>query len=126
MRTKRNPLNEGSLKEIAVFLLNPSVKRLLNPEWTWQTDYISIHQYEAKSPFLLPGLLYVAGAVKIQGIGYKQIAAGTKMWVRVDSRQPSLIDVECHGGQGEAEQVFALSESEWTSIQRHLFLVDKK
>jgi hypothetical protein len=63
----------------------------------------------------MPGLFYTAPLLKIQGLGYRNVEKDTVLMVRKDSRD-EFYDVEFFGGQGGAEQVFHLSNSEWYQI----------
>lgn len=78
-----------------------------------------IVRYEARRDFTMPGLYYAASLVKIQGIGYRQVKAGTELFVRKDATTPEAIDVEFMGGQGGKDQVFCLTGSQWNSIAPH-------
>lgn len=134
MRKKRNPLNEGSLREIFDLFIKPLVNKygyrkmneIVFMEWLFDVENRQITRWKVKKPFTIPGLLYVAGAVKVQGIGYRELKPDTILWVRSDRRNPDLIDVEFQGGQGGAEQVFGLTASEWKKIQHNLIVVDKQ
>ena len=134
MRTKRNPLNEGSLREIFDLFIKPIVNKygyrkmneMVFMEWLFDVENRQITRWKVAKPFTIPGLMYVAGAVKVQGIGYRELKPDTILWVRSDRRNPNLIDVEFNGGQGAAEQVFALTKDEWTLVQRNLIIVDKQ
>lgn len=79
-----------------------------------------ITRYVARRHFVLPGLYRLAPNMKVQGIGYRDVKAGTEVFVRRDARNPDTIDVEFMGGQGGKDQVFALSLSEWNHVAPHL------
>lgn len=135
MRTKRQPWREGSIQEIYDTFFRPLVARYCtdsdNPkkfiEDLFDVDNRIIRSFTAISSFNMPGLLYVTGQQKVQGLGYRAVPIDTLMWVREDRRQPShsaTVDVEFMGGIGNKDQVFNLSASEWNTIQPHLMIID--
>lgn len=79
-----------------------------------------ITRYVAKNDFVLPGLYYSAPLMKVQGVGYRDVKAGTELYVRKDARSPNTIDVEFFGGQGGKDQVFALDKSQWECVLLNL------
>lgn len=133
MRTKRNPLNEGSLREIFDLFLKPITKKwgirnknkMVFLDWLFDVENREIRRWRVVKTFNIPGLLYIAGSIKIQGIGYREVKSGVEMWVRTDKRSPNSIDVEWQGGQGGADLVYNLSREQWYFVQKHLICIDK-
>lgn len=83
-----------------------------------------IYVFKAKKTFDLPGLYYLAGNVKVQGVGPRHVKRGEYLFVRVDATDPNHIDVE-HSIRNE-EHVFALNSSEWGWIKLNLTPVNFK
>lgn len=131
MRVSRKPWNEGSLAKIYDLFFRPLVARYCqdqdNPkkfiEDLFDVDYRIIRTFVANKSFKMPGLYYLTGQQKVQGLGYRQVGAEDLLWVREDRRQPehlATVDVEFMGGVGSKDQVFSLSPSEWNSIRAFL------
>jgi hypothetical protein len=120
------PASQGSLSDIYKLFfgrlhhLKPDVMSL--GEWMeYLFDYKNrdIARFVATKEFTMPGLFYTAGSVKVQGLGYRQVPEGAALLVRSDDRT-NTVDVDWMGGQGEKEQVFCLSASEWGWVKLHL------
>lgn len=123
----RNPMEEGSLKEIYRWFLLPSLQ--YKPETTTINEWyenlfdvknVEITQYRARWDFVLPGLYHKTPLVKIQGIGYRIVRGGQYLFVRTYLRDVDRVEVEFAGGVGEKSQLFTLTESEWNSIAANL------
>jgi hypothetical protein len=126
------PCTEGSLAEIYRWFFGKL--NFLKPEMftlkDWEEHLFDIKnrditRFSVKKPFKLPGLYYMAGALKIQGLGYRQMKTGDILWVRTDERTKKA-DVEVLAGQGQKDQVFELNESEWGWVRLHLEEAERK
>jgi hypothetical protein len=121
------PLSEGSLADIYRHFLGPLIRYKPNSlsikDWMeviFDSSNRDVTRYVCKAAFKMPGLYYAAAGVKVQGIGYRQVEPGTVLWVRMDARQPDVVDVELFTGQGGKDQIFCLTRSEWSWVALHL------
>jgi hypothetical protein len=89
-------------------------------ERLFNVDYRTTDILHARAKFKMPGLYLVVPNAKFQGMGYRMVNPGTLCLVRKDSRYPNQIEVSFHGGSGDKEHVFELTESQWDSIRTHL------
>lgn len=122
-----DPMKEGVAEQIYKWFLGKLVfqkpESLSIKEWLeelFDTRSRDIVRWRVVKPFRMPGLLYVAGTVKVQGIGYRDIREKTFLWARTDARQPDSVDVEVNAGQGQKEHVYNLTENEWDWVKLHL------
>ncbi len=126
------PFTEGSLADIYKWFFGKL--NFLKPEsYTlkdWEEHLFDlknrdITRFSVTKPFKMPGLYYMAGALPIQGLGYRAMKAGDILWVRTDERTKKA-DVEVHVGQGQKEQVFELDESQWGWVRLHVEEAERK
>lgn len=127
-KPRPDPITQGSLANIYKWFIGPLVLNQ-KPERQDMREFMEmifdfknreIVRYVAKRDFVCPGLLYLAPAMKVQGIGYRDVKAGTELWVRKDARNPDSIDVEFMGGQGGKDLVYQLTLSEWRWVSLNL------
>jgi hypothetical protein len=119
-KARQVPMLQGSLADIDKWFFKPLMvykppQSSINEWYEFLFDFANrdIVRYVAQKEFVLPGILYLAPLMKVQGLGYRKVSAGTELYVRKDARHPDIIDVEVHSGQGNKEQVFCLTASEW-------------
>lgn len=126
-KPRPDPYTQGSLANIDKWFIRPLV--VYKPPLTTLSEWYEflfdfsnrdIVRYVAHKEFLMPGLFYLTPFTKIQGIGHRRVSVGTELYVRKDARQPDLVDVEFNGGQGGADQVFALTGAEWRLIELNI------
>lgn len=121
----RHPLTEGSLALIYKLFFGPLIQYKPNTlsinEWLeslFDVRNREITQYKCTKPFEMPGLYCQAALVRVQGLGFRDVAKGDRLWVRTDARSPNEIEVEFHGrGSQRADTVFLLDKSEWGLVQ---------
>lgn len=120
-----DPFAEGSIRDIYKLIFGKLI--YFKPDAVSIADWLEelfdvkhrdISRFTATQDFTLPGLLYVAPAVKVQGTGYRQIREDQELWVRTDARNPDSVDVEVFAGQGEADLVYSLTRAEWDWVAR--------
>ena len=80
----------------------------------------SIVKYRARESFALPGKLFVAGSIPIEGLGYRKVRKGATLYVRHDTTMPDRFDVETDCAPRRKTQVFFLTDYEWTKVKRKL------
>lgn len=80
-------------------------------------DRHDVETFRARSAFRMPGLYYVAGSIKVQGIGPRDVNKGELFYVRIDS-ETGAADVE-HSISNQ-ENVFSLTSSEWGAVRLKL------
>lgn len=132
-RFRKAPWREGSITEIYRIFFRPIIKNhcpdSLTPheflEEMFDVDHRDIVRYRAKRNFKMPGLFYVSGNQKVQGIGFRQVKQHAILWLRTDSKNPDFVDIEFMGGVGEMDQVFSLTSSEFNSIAPFIKKIDK-
>lgn len=93
-------------------------------ECLFHVEERTIQAYKARASFKLPGLYYLSGNVKIQGVGPRQVKRGEYLFVRTSNLDPNRVDVE-HNIRDE-EHVFALNSSEWGWVRLKLEPVNYK
>lgn len=76
-----------------------------------------IFRFITTSHFKMPGILFAAPSVKIQGIGYRHVKQGQILYVRMDRKRPEQIDVEILAGPGKRDQTFELTSWEFATIR---------
>jgi hypothetical protein len=126
-RKTKQIFEEGSIKEIYRLFILP-LNQYKPPEYNLQhwhnelfgNDVRTLTPYRVKAPFKMPGLLYERPFIKVQGIGYRDVKEDQELMVRFDLERNNEIDVEYFGGQGQREQVFCLSNEEWSYIRQFL------
>lgn len=131
MPRKKRTFTEGFIQRIYNLFFKPLVINYKPEDLSvvtflenlFDVDYRSINRFKSRRSFKIPGLLYVAGATKVQGTGYRNVKKDSLLIVRENTRT-STFDVEFHGAQGKAEQVFHLDNSQWNSIATHLQKLD--
>ncbi len=123
-KPRPDPYSEGSLALIDKYFFRPLIvykpeQSTLSEWYEFLFDYKhrDITRYVAQAAFTIPGILYLAPLMKVQGVGYKDVAIGTELYVRKDARHPDIVDVEFQGGPGGAAQVFCLTALEWLRVQ---------
>lgn len=119
-------IDQGYLKDLYLLIIKPLLR--LKPKYSSYKDWVnhllhadtrSIEEYEAIEKFNIPGLLYMAGDVVIQGVGHRVVPLGTRLWVRHDTTQEDRCDVEiCVPGR--STQIFRLTDMEWLKIKNNL------
>jgi hypothetical protein len=116
-----------NLEKIAQWFIQPLFR--FKPEQMSDSLYLemlfhskerSIHRYEARSSFLMPGLNIEIPNMPVQGLGYRTVNIESTLFVRHDTTRPNSYQISFMGGQGEKEQVFELTAQEWGDISRHL------
>jgi hypothetical protein len=122
---RANPMEQGVAKQIYQWFIGRLVfhkpEAMSIRDWLehiFHTKHRGIERYRVRKPFRMPGLYYAAGAVKVQGLGYRDIKDKMVLLVRTDDREP-FVDVEVHAGQGNKDQVFQLTSSEWGWVLLH-------
>lgn len=132
-KPRPDPFSEGVISLIYKWFFGPlifykphdmAIKEWL--EYLFDVKNREITRYRVTKPFTVPGLYYSAPLVKVQGIGYRELKEDDILWVRRDARNPDTIDVEFMGGQGRADQVFALNSSQWGFVQLHVTEDERK
>lgn len=128
-RRKRNrpePITEGCLADIYKWFFGKLI--FLKPEATTIGDWMEqlfdsknrdVIRFVVKKNFTMPGLYYAASNIKYQGIGYRKVKRKEELWVRTDAHEPNRVDIEWLGGQGQKDQVFCLTASEWGWVKLH-------
>jgi hypothetical protein len=133
MKHRTDPLREGSLKKIWQLWFGRWVADGAKPqrqelyqwlETLWAIKEREVTRYRAREAFRMPGILYVAASVKIQGIGARDVKKGAEIWVRHDTRTPNSIDVQWI--EGNHERQFNLSSTEWNQIAPLLEVKERK
>lgn len=131
-KPKRVSLDQGSAREILDVFIAPLLKncpdRLTQGEWLaflFHVEHREVVRHVATKNFRLPGLFMAAPLVGVQGLGYRKVKRKDALWVRFDAKAPDQIEVEYFGGQGQADQVFRLTRSEWNSIAMHLKIAER-
>lgn len=124
---RKNPYDEGYLKQIAELFIKPLLmykpKQLSLKEYLKQLFHVdtrTIHKYRVKRKFKMPGLYLERPGVKIQGIGHRDMKSKMMLWVRRDSTELDKIHIEFNGGVGNKDQVFELDYREWISIEPYI------
>jgi hypothetical protein len=132
-KPRPEPFSEGSITEIYKYFFGPLIhyKPALMPIKDWMEILFDlknreITRYLVERPFHMPGLYYSAPAMKVQGIGYRDVKPDSIIWVRKDARNPDQIDVEFLGGQGKKDQMFQLTEHEWDYVALHCREAERK
>lgn len=132
LKTRPDPLSEGSLKAIYTGFFEklreykPHTMTLYDwMEHLFDTKNREIHRYRAKEPFKMPGLLLLAPNYPVQGLGYREVPQNAEVWVRTDERDVN-VELEWLGGQGKKDQVFRLSRQEWRDVQPKLKLTERR
>ena len=125
-------MSQGSLKQIFDFFFkklliryrreNQSAQEYL--EDLFDVDNRNISMWQARRQFKMPGLYYIAGNIKVQGIGYRQVEKETILWLREDNRNKNYLDIEFLGGVGKESHVFCITSSEWNKIKPSLQPID--
>lgn len=119
-------IDQGYLKDLYVLLVKPLLK--LKPihatykEWlnnVFHAQTRVIEEYKVSKSFTMPGCLFVAGDVVIQGTGNRLIPEGAKLWVRHDTTQEDRYDVEV-AHHGRQSQIFKITDMEWIKIKYNL------
>lgn len=129
-----DPFSEGSVAYMWKHFFGPMLQykphdmdmKAFLEDVVFDIKHREIIRYKARESFVMPGLLYVAPMVRIQGLGYRDVAAGTELFVRFDARNPESVDIEFQGGQGGADQWLNLSRSEWYRVAPLLDVVIEK
>lgn len=76
-------------------------------------------RYQATQSFTLPGLYLEVPHMKIQGVGPREVAKDTELWIVANhSMDTPTWHVSYMAGQGGKEVVFELSEDEWFQVLR--------
>lgn len=132
-KPRPDPYSQGSLKIIYEHFFGPLIR--YKPQDYSIRDWMDVLfdlknrdvvRYTAKKAFMMPGHFYAAPLMKVQGLGSRDVKPGTELYVRKDAHNPDVIDVEFQGGQGGANQVFALTAPEWGRVQRYLEEAERK
>lgn len=126
-------MDEGHIREIYDTFFRKLVMRYCPEDKSvrefledlFNVDHRNITIWKSKRGFRMPGLHYLTGNVKVQGIGFRDVTPNSLLWVREDTKNPGYYDVEFMGGQGGGEQVYQLTASEWLSIQIHCDPIDQ-
>jgi len=113
MRAKP-PDKEGSLRRIFELFIEPLLK--YKPEDWELREFISsyffnaeertIEKKKAAQDFKMPGALKVLPTRAIRGVGQRQIAKGSELWIRRDLPRKK-VEIEIHS------QVFIMSDYEF-------------
>jgi hypothetical protein len=122
-KRRRDPLEQGVLRTIYQWFIGPLVRHKPH-QWTlaefhgeiFHLKTRDITRWKVNKRFNMPGLLYVAGAVKIQGTGYRNVQPGHRLWVRLDANAPDSVDVEW---VGTIDQTFQMSRNQWEWVRLH-------
>lgn len=119
-RRRKRPFNQGYIKQIYELFFKPIVTSY-KPSDQSLYDFLEelfdvkhryITRYRVKSDFKIKGLFYVAGWAKTQGLGNRDVPAGSIIWVREDMREPEHVDIEVVR-QGREDEVYYLTKLEW-------------
>jgi len=84
-----------------------------------------IDDYTVKHTFKMPGLLYLNGGAKIQGLGFRKMKQLDRLLVRHDL-VTGVIDVEFKGGPGNKTHVFCLTDKEWGRVKLKLTMLVRR
>jgi len=95
-------------------------------DWAFHAEQRVSIRYTAASAFKIPGFDIEVPNVPVQGTGYRVVKRGTTLLVRHDITQPNSYQVSFMGGQGDKEQVFELTKSEWQKITSKLRAYEPK
>lgn len=117
---RADPFDEGAIQDLYRYffgrLIHYKPEGLSIKDWmeeVFGVKYRDISCYVCTKPFIMPGLFYAAGAVKVQGMGYRYVEPGDQLYVRQDVRSPDSVDVEINSGQGKRTQVFNMDGLQW-------------
>jgi hypothetical protein len=123
---RADPYAEGSINRIWEKFFAPLL--LFRPDSILLQDFFqktlfhlpdrTIEKFRARHDFKLPGLLYKAAYVKIQGIGNRQLRKSDVVIVSKDVTE-KFYKVELVR-KGLPEEVYHLSESQWNAIAAKL------
>lgn len=130
---RQDPFTQGVIADIYKWFIGPLLKykpeAVTLKEWMEYLFHYAerdVLRYVARKHFRLPGLLYLAPAVKVQGVGTRRVKPGQVFWVRRDASAPEFVDVEYQGGHGRPDQIFCLSLQEWEWMEMHLIIAEKE
>lgn len=129
-RARPKPLDDGILKSIYDWFFRPIVINHSDPEsndiqafmeMLFDVDKRHLSQWSVVKSFVMPGLCYVNGTQKIQGVGKsRRLQRRTLLMMREDDRKSGSVDVEFFGGRNQKEQVFCLTREEWDWVKLHI------
>lgn len=133
-RRRYKPINEGSLRDLSKHFFSPIYQRFRAENQSAKSFFDDlfdvegrlIQRWKVRQGFKIPGLLYLAGFVKIQGSGQRYVKKGLVIFSRLNNSEPSTVDVEFFSGKGKRNQCFCLDKMEWESVQSNLELISNE